>query len=125
MDPPGPGRMSPAEGRKSLGVVIRGVFSQREYRRVYPQGEAMAHMLGFTNIDDEGQEGIELAFDDWLRGKRGAEKVIRDRRGRIGETVELVSAAKAGKDVTPSIDRRIQYRTNRTLKREVQQSGER
>ena len=68
------------------------MFSQREFRRFYPQGEALAHVLGFTNIDDRGQEGVELAFDDWLRGTPGAKKVIRDRRGRIVENVDLVRA---------------------------------
>src|SRR3546814_10312608 len=83
----------------------------------------MAHILGFTNIDDQGQEGIELAFDEWLRGKPGAEKVIRDRRGRIVENVDLVRAAEPGKDLTLSIDRRIQYLTYRELKRALLESG--
>ena len=76
-------RMNPARAKEILALDIPGVFSQREFRRFYPQGEALAHVLGFTNIDDDGQEGVELAFDDWLRGKPGLEKVIRDRRGRI------------------------------------------
>ena len=116
-------RISPAAAQKVLALNIPGVFSQREYRRFYPQGEAMAHILGFTNIDDEGQEGVELAFDDWLRGKPGAEKVIRDRRGRIVENVDLVRAAQPGKDLTLSIDRRIQYLTYRELKRQLLESG--
>src|SRR5690606_12020120 len=116
-------RISPGAARKVLALNIPGVFSQREYRRFYPQGEAMAHILGFTNIDDRGQEGIELAFDEWLRGKPGAEKVIRDRRGRIVENVDLVRAAEPGKDLTLSIDRRIQYLTYRELKRALLESG--
>jgi len=116
-------RISPAAAQKVLALNIPGVFSQREYRRFYPQGEAMAHILGFTNIDDAGQEGVELAFDDWLRGKPGAEKVIRDRRGRIVENVDLVRAAQPGKDLTLSIDRRIQYLTYRELKRQLLESG--
>src|SRR3546814_16221299 len=72
---------------------------------------------------DQGQEGIELAFDEWLRGKPGAEKVIRDRRGRIVENVDLVRAAEPGKDLTLSIDRRIQYLTYRELKRALLESG--
>src|SRR3546814_21003362 len=116
-------RISPAAARKILALEIPGVFSQREYRRFYPQGEAMAHILGFTNIDDQGQEGIELAFDEWLRGKPGAAKVIRDRRGRIVENVDLVRAAGPGKDLTLSIDRRIQYLTYRELKRALLESG--
>ena len=89
-------RINPDEARAILAHNIPGVFSQREFRRFYPQGEAMAHVLGFTNIDDRGQEGLELAFDDWLRGTPGAKKVIRDRRGRIVENVDLVRAAAAG-----------------------------
>ena len=116
-------RISPGAARRILALDIPGVFSQREYRRFYPQGEAMAHVLGFTNIDDKGQEGIELAFDEWLRGKPGAEKVIRDRRGRIVENVDLVRAAVPGKDLTLSIDRRIQYLTYRELKRQLLESG--
>ncbi|MGV8932540.1 MAG: peptidoglycan D,D-transpeptidase FtsI family protein [Luteimonas sp.] len=116
-------RISPGAARKILALNIPGVFSQREYRRFYPQGEALAHILGFTNIDDEGQEGIELAFDDWLRGKPGIEKVIRDRRGRIVENVDLVRAAEQGKDLTLSIDRRIQYLTYRELKNALLESG--
>ncbi len=116
-------RINPVEAQAILAHRIPGVFSQREYRRFYPQGEAMAHILGFTNIDDEGQEGVELAFDDWLRGKAGAEKVIRDRRGRIVENVDLVRAAEPGRDLTLSIDRRIQYLTYRELKRQLLESG--
>jgi cell division protein FtsI (penicillin-binding protein 3) len=120
---PGHRRISPAAARKVLALDIPGVFSQREYRRFYPQGEAIAHILGFTNIDDEGQEGVELAFDDWLRGKPGAEKVIRDRRGRIVENVDLVRAAVPGKDLTLSIDRRIQYLAYRELRQQVLETG--
>lgn len=116
-------RISPDAARRILALNIPGVFSQREYRRFYPQGEALAHVLGFTNIDDQGQEGIELAFDDWLRGKPGIEKVIRDRRGRIVEDVDLVRAAEPGKDLTLSIDRRIQYLTYRELKTALLESG--
>jgi cell division protein FtsI (penicillin-binding protein 3) len=76
----------------------------------------MAHVLGFTNIDDHGQEGIELAFDNWLTGKPGEQRVIRDRRGQIVENVDLIRAAEPGKDITLSIDRRIQYLAYRELK---------
>ena len=109
-------RINPDEARQILAHKIPGVFSQREFRRFYPQGEAMAHMLGFTNIDDLGQEGLELAFDDWLRGKPGAKRVIRDRRGRIVENVDLVAPAEPGHDLTLTIDRRIQYLAYRELR---------
>ena len=116
-------RINPDEAQAILAHKIPGVFSQREFRRFYPQGEALAHVLGFTNIDDRGQEGVELAFDEWLRGTPGAKKVIRDLRGRIVENVDLVRAAQPGKDLTLSIDRRIQYLTYRELKRTLLETG--
>ena len=109
-------RINPDEAKRILALEIPGVASQREYRRFYPQGEAMAHVLGFTNVDDRGQEGLELAFDDWLRGTPGAKRVIRDRRGRIVENVDLVRAAQPGRDLALSIDRRIQYLAHRELR---------
>ena len=109
-------RINPDEAKKILAHGVPGVYSKREFRRFYPQGEAMAHVLGFTNIDDRGQEGVELAFDEWLRGSPGAKKVIRDNRGRIVENVDLVRQAQPGKDLTLSIDRRIQYLAYRELR---------
>ena len=109
-------RINPDRAHQILALKIPGVFSQREFRRFYPQGEAMAHVLGFTNIDDRGQEGLELAFDEWLRGKPGSKRVIRDRQGRIVENIDLVRAAEPGKDLTLSIDRRIQFLAYRELR---------
>ncbi len=108
--------INPDDAQAVVKRGIPGVYSQREFRRFYPHGEVMAHVLGFTNIDDQGQEGLELAFDSWLTGKPGAEQVIRDRRGRIVEKVDLIRAAQPGKDLTLSIDRRIQYLAYRELK---------
>lgn len=116
-------RINPDEARRIVAHGVPGVYSKREFRRFYPQGEAMAHVLGFTNIDDRGQEGVELAFDDWLRGKPGMKKVIRDRRGRIVENVDLLKAAQPGNDLTLSIDRRIQYLTYRELKQRIWETG--
>jgi cell division protein FtsI (penicillin-binding protein 3) len=109
-------RINPDEAKRILAHGVPGVYSRREFRRFYPQGEAMAHVLGFTNIDDRGQEGVELAFDEWLRGSPGEKKVIRDNRGRIVENVDLVKQAQPGKDLTLSIDRRIQYLAFRELR---------
>ncbi len=108
--------MNPDEAELILAREIPGVYSQREFRRFYPVGEVMAHVLGFTNIDDRGQEGLELAFDEWLTGKPGAKRVIRDRRGRIVENVDLLRAAQPGRDLGLTIDRRIQYLAYRELK---------
>jgi len=116
-------RINPDEAKRILALEIPGVASQREYRRFYPQGEAMAHVLGFTNIDDRGQEGLELAFDDWLRGTPGAKRVIRDRRGRIVENVDLVRAAQPGRDLAISIDRRIQFLAHRELRNALAETG--
>jgi cell division protein FtsI (penicillin-binding protein 3) len=116
-------RMNPAEAQRILALNIPGVSSQREYRRFYPQGEAIAHVLGFTNIDDHGQEGIELAFEDTLRGTAGMKRVIRDRRGRTVEEVDLVSPAEPGKNITLTIDRRIQFLAYRELKRALLDTG--
>ncbi|MEF9977325.1 MAG: penicillin-binding transpeptidase domain-containing protein [Thermomonas sp.] len=116
-------RINPDEAARILALEIPGVSSQREYRRFYPQGEAVAHVLGFTNIDDRGQEGLELAFDDWLRGTPGAKRVIRDRRGRIVENVDLVRAAQPGRDLAISIDRRIQYLAHRELRNAINITG--
>lgn len=112
-------RINPDQAQRVLDLKIPGVFSQREFRRYYPQGEALAHVLGFTNIDDQGQEGLELAFDEWLSGKPGAKKVIRDRKGAIVESIDLVRAAEPGRDLTLSIDRRIQFLAMRELRNAV------
>lgn len=116
-------RISPAMAKRVLDLGVPGVFSQREYRRFYPQADAVSHVLGFTNIDDRGQEGVELAFDEWLAGKPGAQNVIRDRHGRIVEHVNLVRAAEPGKDLVLSIDRRIQFLAYRELKHALEETG--
>ncbi len=116
-------RMNPSLAHRVVALGIPGVYSQREFRRFYPQGEAFAHVLGFTNVDDYGQEGVELALDEWLRGKPGLKRVIRDNRGRIVENVDLLRAAQPGKDLQLTIDRRIQYLTYRELKAMLEQSG--
>ena len=111
----------PELAEKVAALNIAGVYLQREYRRYYPAGEVAAHVLGFTNIDDVGQEGLELAYNDWLRGKSGRKMVIKDRLGRTIKHVESVQAAQPGKDLTLSIDRRLQYLAYRELKRAVVQ----
>ena len=100
---------------------IDGVYLQREYRRYYPTGEVAAHVLGFTNIDDTGQEGLELAYNDWLRGESGKKMVMKDRLGRTIKHVESIQAAQPGKDLALSIDRRLQYLAYRELQHAVAQ----
>ena len=75
---------------RALGIP--GVYLMREYRRYYPAGEVAGHILGFTDVDDAGQEGIELAFDHWLAGEDGAKRVIQDRYGRVVQDVESIRA---------------------------------
>ncbi len=102
---------------------IKGVNIQREYGRYYPSGEITAHVLGFNNIDDQGQEGLEMAFDDWLEGTPGKRRVVTDVLGDAIEDIELVAEAQPGRDLVLSIDKRIQYLAYRELKQAVQRNG--
>lgn len=88
---------------------IKGIYQQREYKRQYPEGEAAAHVVGFTNIEDRGQEGVELAFNKQLAGRPGSRKVIKDRLGRVIEDVRDVIPPVDGPDLQLSIDSKIQY----------------
>ena len=106
----------PAEAEQIKALAIPGVYTSREYRRYYPAGEVTGHLLGFTNVDDAGQEGLELAFDHWLAGEDGAKRVIQDRYGRIVQNVESIRPARPGRDLVLSIDLRIQYLAYRELK---------
>ncbi|MCK5481431.1 MAG: penicillin-binding protein 2 [Gammaproteobacteria bacterium] len=99
---------------------IPGVYLRREYRRYYPAGEVASHILGFTNIDDVGQEGLELAYEEWLGGESGAKRVIKDGKRNIIEDVESISRPRPGKDLKLSIDHRIQYLAYRELKKAFQ-----
>ncbi|MFT3741241.1 MAG: penicillin-binding protein 2 [Gammaproteobacteria bacterium] len=96
-------------------LKIPGIFFQREYRRFYPSGEMTAHVLGFTNIDDNGQEGLELAYNDWLRGVPGKMQVIKDRLGHTVDNLGTLRAPQQGKDLVLSLDSRIQYLAYTTL----------
>lgn len=97
------------------GLGIRGVSTQREYKRYYPAAEVTSHIIGFTNIDDQGQEGLELAYDNWLSGKPGKKRVLKDRLNRIVENIESIESSEPGKELTLSIDRRVQYLAYREL----------
>lgn len=112
-------RINPDLAEQVRALELPGVFLQREYRRFYPAGEVSAHLIGFTNIDDRGQEGLELAYNEWLLGRPGAKRVIQDRFGRRVEDVELVHEAEPGRDLQLTIDRRLQYLAFRELKRAV------
>jgi len=112
--------VSPEQAQEVLAIKLPGVNVQREYRRYYPAGEVAGHLVGFTDIDDEGQEGLELAFNHWLAGESGAKRVLKDRLGRSVENVESIRPPHHGKDLRTSIDLRIQYLAYRTLKAAIQ-----
>ena len=112
-------QISPLRAEKVMALEIPGVSLLREYRRYYPMGEVAAHVVGFTNVDDQGQEGLELAYENWLHGTPGIQRVIKDRLGRVIQYVELIKKPRPGKDLTLSIDRRLQYLAYRELKKAV------
>jgi len=111
--------MSPAAAERVEALHVPGVYLQREYRRYYPAGEIVGHLLGFTDVDDRGLEGLELAFDDWLSGTAGAKRVLRDRFGRTVEDVEGIEPPSPGRTLTASVDLSIQYLAYRALKSRV------
>jgi cell division protein FtsI (penicillin-binding protein 3) len=108
--------MTPTDAQRVRQLNLSGVYLAREYRRYYPAGEVAGHVLGFTSIDDVGQEGTELTFDNWLAGENGAKRVIQDRGGRKVEDVDSIRAVRPGRDLALSIDLRIQYMAYRELK---------
>lgn len=113
--------MNPADAEEILALDLPGVDRLREYRRYYPAGEVTGHLVGFTDVDDAGQEGLELAYDPWLAGRQGQRKVLKDRLGRVVEDVEAIEPASPGRALASSIDLRIQYLAYRALKGAVQQ----
>ena len=112
-------QMAPNAAQAVLDLKIPGVYARREYRRYYPDAEVTSHLLGFTNIDDIGQEGLERSFDAELRGIPGKRRVIRDRLGRAVNEVENMRAPQPGQEIVLSIDRRLQYLAYRALKEAV------
>ncbi len=111
-------RLAPADAEAVLALDIDHVYAQQEYQRFYPQGEVTAHLIGFSNVDDVGQEGLELTFDDWLRGVPGRRQVMKDRRGHIIEELDTIQTAQPGNNIALSIDFRIQNLAYRALKAE-------
>lgn len=99
-----------------LDLKVPGVYAIEEFRRFYPAGEVAAHVVGFTDIDDRGREGMELAYEDWLAGVPGKRQVLKDRRGKLIKDVQVAQNAKAGKALALSIDLRLQYLAHRELR---------
>lgn len=112
-------RISPDLAAKVMSLEIPGIFMQREYKRFYPAGGVAAHIVGFTGIDDNGQEGFELAKNTHLSGKPGSRRVIKDRKGHIVEDLEAVKVPQDGHDLVLSIDRRVQYLAFRELSKAI------
>ncbi|WP_334186482.1 peptidoglycan D,D-transpeptidase FtsI family protein [Noviherbaspirillum sp.] len=113
-------QVEPDVADKVMKLGIPGISTKKEYKRYYPEGEVMAHIVGFTNVEDKGQEGMELAFQNNLAGTHGSRRVIKDRLGRIVEDIESVRHPHDGKDLTLSIDRKIQYIAYSHLKEAVE-----
>lgn len=111
--------LDPMTAKKIDQLDLPGIWLERGYRRYYPDAEIMSQIIGFTDIDDAGLEGLELLFDDWLRGEPGRQEVRTDRRGRVINHVAEAEAPRPGKRLILSIDRRIQYLVYRTLKTAV------
>jgi len=118
-------RLNPALADQIRALKIPGVNLQKEYRRFYPIGEVTSHVIGFTNIDDIGQEGLELAYDSWLAGSPGSKRVIKDRKGQTVEEIELIKESDPGSDLHLTIDKRLQYLAYRELKSTVLKHGAR
>ena len=112
--------LSPVQASKVMSLKLPGVNILREYRRYYPAGEVTGHLVGFTNVDDHGQEGLELAFNHWLSGESGAKRVLKDRLGRAVENVESIRPPHHGRELRSSIDLRLQYLAYRALKASIQ-----
>ncbi|MCU7847070.1 MAG: penicillin-binding protein 2 [Candidatus Thiodiazotropha sp. (ex Lucinoma kastoroae)] len=112
-------RINPDLAEQVRALDLDGIDLLSEYRRFYPSSEVMSQMVGFTNIDDQGQEGMELAYDDWLSGSSGAKRVIKDGKGRVVTQVENIQSPSPGKDLVLSIDRRLQFLAYRELKAAV------
>ncbi len=112
-------QLPPDQAERVVQLGIPGVFLQREHRRYYPAGEVMSHIIGFTGVDDRGQEALELAFEETLAGKPGSRRVIKDRLGRIVEDVESIRVPQNGQQLRLSIDARIQYLAFRELRAAV------
>jgi len=113
----------PGAARQVLALRIPGVYGEREYRRFYPAGEVAAQLVGFTNLDDEGIAGLELVYDDWLKGESGKKRYVKDLHGGVVRDIGVLQAPSPGKDLVLSIDLRLQYLYHQELRRAVASSG--
>lgn len=114
--------LTPAEATAVTKLNVPGVYVRSEYRRYYPAGEVLGHVVGVTNQDDQGQEALELAYDSWLAGEDGLKRVIRDNTGRRVDDIENIRAVRPGRELALSLDTRIQYLAYRELKRAIDEN---
>lgn len=110
----------PSVGEEIMQLEIPGVYAKDEYRRYYPHGEVTAHVLGFTDIDDNGIAGLESVYDLWLKGKSGKRTIVKDRLGRHVDVIKNSQGAEPGKNIMLSIDQRLQYLAYQELKKAVE-----
>jgi len=115
--------MSPLQAKDIKALGLAGIGIQQEFKRYYPAAEVASHVVGFTNIDEAGIEGVELAYNEWLKGAPGKGRVIKDRLGRLVKDLGVTKVAEPGNELMLSIDLRLQYQAYRELKASVQQHG--
>jgi cell division protein FtsI (penicillin-binding protein 3) len=113
--------MNPALAKAIENLGLPGIGIQQEFKRYYPAAEVASHVVGFTNIDEHGIEGVELAYDAWLQGQPGKGRVVKDRLGRLVKDLGVMKIAEPGNELMLSIDLRLQYQAYRELKASVQQ----
>lgn len=113
------GALPPSAEEQLAPLAEAGIYTMQEYRRYYPAGEIAAQVIGVTDIDDRGLEGVELGFDDWLTGTPGMQRVIRDLQGRVVESAQILEPAEPGKDIWLTLDSRLQFLAYRELKSAV------
>ncbi|AWN73733.1 penicillin-binding transpeptidase domain-containing protein [Legionella anisa] len=114
-------QLPPPLAKKIKALKIPGVNFQKEFKRYYPDSDSISQLVGFTNVDDQGLEGIELAYQDWLKGVVGKKRVIKDRLGRVIEELGVIKQPRPGRDMTLSIDRRLQYLAYSELTKTVEE----
>ena len=107
--------VTPEQAVKIAAMGVPGLYLRREFRRYYPAGEVAAHVVGFTNVDDIGQEGVERAYQDWLAGREGARRIMRDRRGNTIRDLAPIKTAQMGGNLALALDLKIQYLAHREL----------
>ena len=107
--------VTPEEAVKIAAMGVPGLHLRREFRRYYPAGEVSAHVVGFTNVDDMGQEGVERAYQDWLAGREGERQIQRDRRGNTIRDLAPIKTAQMGGNLALALDLKIQYLAHREL----------